>query len=203
MFGGIVETLGMITNITHRDGCTHFTIQPAIAFDDVIIGDSIAVNGVCLTVTQFADNHFSVTLVPETLRKTNLGELTIDSGVNLERSLTPQKRIGGHYVQGHVDTTGEILEIEYDQSQAYLIKISLPENLANYVVDKGYIGLDGMSITVIEATPTWFTVTLIPHTQAVTIAQHYRVGSRINIEVDMMGKYIIKMLGAYTHANAH
>jgi riboflavin synthase len=111
--------------------------------------------------------------------------------------------MGGHSVQGHVDGLGEILEINRDNSDALLVKISLPEKLAKYVVNKGYITLDGMSITVIESTPHWFTVTFIPHTQDVTITKEYKVGSKINLEVDIIGKYIEKIVGAYTHAITH
>ena len=123
--------------------------------------------------------------------------------VNLERSLTLSSRIGGHYVQGHVEGVGEILEITPDNSEALLVKISIPPKLAKYVIPKGYITLDGMSITVINTTPEWFTVTLIPHTQALTIVKHYKVGDLINIEVDILGKYVEKILGAYTHANSN
>lgn len=201
MFGGIVETTGKITKLELVDGCQHMTITPAQLFDDVNIGDSIAVNGVCLTVTQLTKTSFDVTAVPETLRLTNLSQLATHSEVNLERSLKYNSRIGGHYMQGHVDGVGEILEIKRDNSDALLIKISIPANLAKYTVSKGYITLDGMSITLIETQPTWFTITLIPHTQTVTIAKNYKVGSKINIEVDMMGKYIEKIVGAHLHAS--
>lgn len=200
MFSGIVETIGIILDISLHQGCKCFTIAPQITFDDVAIGDSIAVNGVCLTVTELTEQSFNVTAVPETLRLTNLDKLSVGSNVNLERSMTLSTRIGGHYVQGHVDGMGQILEIENDHSNALLVKISLPTPLAKYLVNKGYVAIDGMSITIINAHPDCFTITLIPHTQAVTVVKHYAKGTWVNIEVDMMSKHIEKLLGAYAHA---
>lgn len=200
MFGGIIECTGKILHAREQNACRYFTISPQIDFFDLKIGDSVAVNGVCLTVTCFTNNSFEVTAVPETLRLTNLAQLNIGCFVNLERALPLGARLGGHFVQGHIDGIGKILEIKNDMnSQAWIVKISLPQHLANYVVPKGYIGLDGMSITVIHVTDEWFTVTFIPHTQAFTITQHYQEGSFINIEVDVMGKYIEKLIGAHKH----
>lgn len=195
MFSGIVETMGVIKEVVIADGCHHLTITPSILFDDLKIGDSVAVNGVCLTVTHFTPHDFNVTVVPETLRLTNLNHIQTNDTVNLERSITLNTRLGGHYVQGHVDGTGQILEIKADHSDALLVKISIPAHLAKYVVPKGYITLDGMSITVIEATQNWFTVTFIPHTQAVTNVHRYEIDQLINIEVDIMGKYVERLLG--------
>ena len=206
MFGGIVETIGIIQSITIENGLRHFTIAPQALFSDVIIGDSIAVNGVCLTVTQIENNIFSITAVPETLRLTNLGFLQVNDAVNLERSLKMQDRISGHCVQGHVDGIAKIIEIKKDNSDALLVKFSHSPELAKYIIKKGYIAIDGMSLTVVESTPTWFSVTLIPHTQQVTIIQkHYRENTLVNLEVDMMGKYIEKIIGAHsckTNSNA-
>lgn len=203
MFSGIVETIGCILKIDQENGCKTFTISKNAVLDDFKIGDSIAVNGVCLTVTHFNEQYFQVTAVPETLRLTNLDQLEINQIVNLERSVQASTRLGGHFVQGHVEAVGHILSIEQDSSQALLVKISLPAALSNYVVRKGYIALDGMSITVIEASKEWFSVTFIPHTQAVTNIQQYQIGTAINIETDILGKYIEKILGNYNHANSH
>lgn len=203
MFSGIVETIGKILFIDVDQGCKHFTIASYMPFDDLEIGESIAINGVCLTVTSFTATTFTVTAVPETLRLTNLDYLKIEDLVNLERAMKLSSRLGGHYVQGHVDGIGLILESRHDNSDAVLVKISIPPKLSKYVITKGYIALDGMSITVIESQPEWFTVTFIPHTQQATIVQHYREGSWINLEVDMMGKYIEKLLGAHTHVISH
>lgn len=199
MFSGIVECIGTIIALSIDQGCKHFVIAAKDNLDDLNIGDSIAINGVCLTITSFTEDTFSVTAVPETLRLTNLDTLEEGNIVNIERSLKVDARIGGHYVQGHVDGVGTILDIQNDHSNALLVKISIPAHLAKYVVNKGYISLDGMSITVIQSTTEWFTVTFIPHTQDVTIVKQYRKNIPINIEVDMMGKQIEKLLGAYQH----
>jgi riboflavin synthase len=194
MFTGIVETTGIIDYADVKEGCLHLCIKPYMAFSDLNMGDSVAINGVCLTVTEFTSTVFNVTVVPETLRLTNLGKLAKGSKVNLERSMLANARIGGHYVQGHVDGMGEIIELKPDGGSAWMVKISIPTVLEKYVVNKGYIGLDGMSITVIATTPDWFTATLIPHTQEITIVNQYKTGTQINIEVDMLGKYIEKLL---------
>ncbi len=203
MFSGIVECIGFITAIILNDGCKQFTIQPEIPFDDLNIGDSVCVNGICLTVTHFTNTDFNVTVVPETLRVTNLDNLVINDPVNLERSLKLGQRLGGHYVQGHVDGVGEILSITPDHSSALLVKISLPKKLTNYLVNKGYITIDGMSITIIEAAEEWFTVTFIPHTQAVTVTNQYRVGHTVNLEADIVGKYIEKITRGAIHATTN
>jgi riboflavin synthase len=200
MFNGIIEAVGIIQSITSKSDCIHITITANESFHDVLIGESIAVNGVCLTVTHLSKSTFQVTAVPETLRVTNLGELTEGSFVNLERAMKSQARFSGHYVQGHIDDIGEIIDIK-SEGAALLVKISLPASINHYIIDKGYITLDGMSITVIQAARSWFTVTFIPHTQMVTIISHYRIGTKINIEVDMLGKYIEKLLGAQTTCN--
>lgn len=197
MFSGIVETIGTISYLQLLRDCLLLTITPHIPFDDIKIGDSIAVNGTCLTVTHLDHHGFSVTVVPETLALTNLAQLKVGNIVNLERSLKVNSRMGGHYVQGHIDGMGKILNLTKISGQdAWLAKISLPEKLTQYVVNKGYITLDGMSITVIEAQSDWFTVTFIPHTQKITITEQYQVGSAINIEVDILGKYVEKLLRA-------
>ena len=188
MFSGIVECIGQILNIIDMDGCKQLTIAPALAFNDLNIGDSIAVNGVCLAVTQFDEKSFQVQIVPETLRLTNLGYLQVAQPVNLERSITLQTRIGGHHVQGHVDGVGIITDIKNDNGSALLVTFSVPENIAHFMVKKGYVTLDGMSITIVDVGATWFTVTLIPHTQDVTIVKQYQLQQAVNIEVDMLGK---------------
>lgn len=194
MFSGIVETLGTVSFIKINPSQIDIAITPQITFSDVSIGDSIAVNGVCLTVTEMVNDTFTATLVPETMRLTNLGHLEVGSKVNLERSLPINGRIGGHYVQGHVDACGEIIDLQQEGEQALLVKIGIPPQLAKYFVNKGYVAIDGMSITIIEATPSWFSVTFIPHTQAVTVVNEYKIGSRVNLEVDILGKYVEKLL---------
>ncbi|HSW68923.1 MAG TPA: riboflavin synthase [Gammaproteobacteria bacterium] len=196
MFNGMVETIGKIENIQIQNDCKHFIISSEKYLDDLKIDDSISVNGVCLTVTNIQHHLFHVTAVPETLRLTNLNFLEIGQTVNLERSILLNARINGHYTQGHVDGVGTILDIK-NEGDAKLVKIGIPETLKKYIVKKGYVALDGMSITVISVEKNWFTVTFIPHTQKVTIVKHYSVGTLINIEVDILGKYIESLIGAY------
>ena len=195
MFSGIVETIGVINYMNTSNDCLHLTITPQIPFADTKVGDSISINGVCLTVTSFTSDNFNVTVVPETLRLTNLNRASQHSLVNLERSLKVGDRIGGHYVQGHVDAVGEIIEFKQDGLKAHLVTISIPSTLEKYIVKKGYITVDGMSLTVIDVTLQAFSLTLIPHTKTVTKARAYQVGDKVNIEVDILGKYVEKLLG--------
>ncbi|OGT35357.1 MAG: riboflavin synthase subunit alpha [Gammaproteobacteria bacterium RIFCSPHIGHO2_12_FULL_37_14] len=190
MFSGIVEMIGTVSELTIVAGCKQLMIAPAHPLTDLSVGDSIAVNGVCLTVTECDNTSFKVTAVPETLKLTNLDMLTVNQAVNLEQSLQLGDRVGGHYIQGHIDSIGEIIDITFDASNAWLVKISVPEHLSKYLIAKGYVALDGMSITVINIFSDHFTITLIPHTQQASIAYQYQIGTKINIEVDMMGKYI-------------
>lgn len=201
MFSGIVEAIGVVTSINSIHDCIAITISPSIHFSDLKIGDSVSVNGICLTVTHLTGHDFSAVIVPETLRVTNLGKLNIDSEVNLERSLRMADRIGGHYVQGHIDTVGTIIEMKMDGEQAKLVKIAIPSHLEKYIVRKGYIAVDGMSLTVIDVDRQWFTLTLIPHTQAASIAKHYQNGTTVNIEVDILSKYTEKLLRGQHHAS--
>lgn len=201
MFNGIVETVGTLESLQAIDQCLQLTIAPAEVFDDLRLGDSVAVNGVCLTITHLTEKNFNVTVVPETLRVTHLSMLTQQQLVNLERSMPFNHRVSGHFLQGHVDTTGEIIELDQAHNGVAIVKIRVPISLTRYIVNKGYIALDGMSITVIEAREDWFTVTLIPHTQQVTIAKQYTIGSLVNIEVDILAKYLEKLMGQY-HVSA-
>ena len=152
MFNGIVEATGYIENVQADEGCKHFIIRSTTLFSDIHINDSIAVNGVCLTVTHIEGFIFHVTAVPETLRLTNLDVLTIGSSVNLERAMQYHARVSGHYSQGHVDGMGKILAIQ-QEGAALIVKIGLSTSLTKYIVNKGYITLDGMSITVIQTMP--------------------------------------------------
>jgi riboflavin synthase len=192
MFNGIVESIGTITHLTADENSIHFTIHAP--FYDLTIGESVAVNGVCLTVTEFAQDTFQVTCVAETLKVTNLSTLNTHDKVNLERSLKADGRISGHYVQGHVDCTGEIIDLTTD-GVAFNATIQIPSIFMKYIVNKGYIALDGMSITIIATKENTFTVTFIPHTRQVTIIPEYRMGTKINIEVDILSKYVEKQFG--------
>ena len=188
MFTGIVECIGIVKDIPTQNELKRLQIFAPSIMQDVNVNDSVAVNGVCLTVIARDSENFSVQPVPETLRKTNLGSLPVNAAVNLERSLLPTSRLGGHFVQGHIDDTAKIVSI-VREGAALLVKFSLPKSLRKYLVDKGFIAIDGMSLTIIEAHEDWFTVTLIPHTQQITIAGNYQEGTVVNIEVDILAKY--------------
>ena len=193
MFSGIVEETGTVTDLEVRPGGATCTVRARAVLDDVKIGDSIAVNGACLTVVQFDDASFTVELAPETLRKTALGEVRNGDEVNLERSLAANGRIGGHVVQGHVDGTAEIVAMEPD-GEGVLTAFRAAESLLPYIVAKGYVAIDGMSLTVVDTGPDWFSISFISHTRAVTTVRHYALGQRVNLEVDVLGKYVEKLL---------
>lgn len=193
MFTGLVEEMGEVLR-TGPDG-EGFAMEIAArtVLDDVRFGASIAVEGVCLSVTAFSDDRFSVGLAPETLLRTTLGDLKASDRVNLERSVLPTTRLGGHYVQGHVDGVGEIQTIERD-ADALLITIAAPQAVCRYIVSKGYIAVDGTSLTVIDAGQDYFTLTLISHTQDLVTLARKVPGDRVNLETDIMAKYAEKIL---------
>ena len=193
MFSGIVEETGTITSLEVRPGGASCTVRAQAVLDDVKIGDSIAVNGACLTVVQYDDTSFTVELAPETLRKTALGEVRSGDEVNLERSLTANGRIGGHVVQGHVDGAAEIVAMQPD-GEGVLAVFQAPKSLLPYIVAKGYVAVDGMSLTVVDTGPDWFSISFISHTRAATTVRHYAPGRRCNLEVDVLGKYVEKLL---------
>ena len=168
-------------------------VNAKLVVSDVHIGDSIAVNGICLTVTSFDKNGFTADVMPETIRRTSLSELGIGSPVNLERALTLQSRLGGHIVSGHIDGTGEIISLK-DEGNAILMKIGAGEDIVVHIVEKGSVALDGISLTVASVSENDFTVSLIPHTRQVTNLSSKGIGSIINIENDVVGKYVEKFV---------
>lgn len=193
MFTGLVEEMGDVLSVgPEGDGFT-IEIRTKTILEDVKFGDSILVEGVCLSVTEFSANSFKVGLAPETLNKTTLGDLAPGSRVNLERSLLPTTRLGGHYVQGHVDGTGELRDIRPD-GDALWVTIGTKPELMRYIVRKGYIAVDGTSLTVVETGPDWFSLTLISHTQPLVTLGQKKAGDRVNLEVDIMAKYAEKFL---------
>jgi riboflavin synthase len=195
MFSGIVEETGCIEQIAQRPGGTTLTIRAQQVLEDTRIGASIAINGACLTVVHHTTNTFDVEMAPETLRKTALGQCRPGDTVNLERPLAANGRIGGHIVQGHVDATGEVMAMQPD-GEGVLVTFRAPVDLLKYIVPKGYIAVDGMSLTVVDTGPDWFTISFISHTRAVTIVRNYVPGRRVNLEVDILGKYVEKLLAA-------
>ena len=188
MFTGIVEEVGRIKS---RDPGKLF-VEASIVLEDAKIGDSISVNGACLTVTSRNDESFAVDVVPETLRRTNLGELDAGDPVNLERSLPVNGRFGGHIVQGHVDATGTITDISPD-GDAWLVTFEAPTSVMRYVVEKGFIAVDGTSLTVVKCETISFVVTIIPHTRENTVFAGRKVGDTVNLEVDLIAKYVERL----------
>ena len=188
MFTGIVEDLGTVGSI--KSGV--LIVDASLVLEDLDVKDSICVNGACLTVTELTGTGFQVDVVPETLRRTNLGELTSGSKVNLERSLQMGGRLGGHIVQGHVDGTGEISSIEED-GDAYLYSFTVSPELSRYIVQKGFICVDGISLTVVDCADDEFMVTLIPYTREHTVLGTKSEGNKVNLEADIMAKYIEKL----------
>jgi riboflavin synthase len=195
MFSGIVEEVGTIATIKQRPGGSTLTIRAQKVLDDTQIGDSIAVNGACLTVVRYDTATFDVEVAPETLRKTSLERYHEGDAVNLERSLTANGRVGGHFVQGHVDSTAEVVAMQPD-GEGIMTTFRAPTALMPYIVPKGYVALDGMSLTVVDTGPDWFTISFIAHTQVVTIVRHYTPGYQVNLEVDILGKYVEKLLAS-------
>ena len=193
MFTGIVETVGVIEKIEPGDGLTRLVVGAASIADGVKIGDSVAVNGGCLTVTSIRDGRFTFEAVPETLQRTNLGDLGVGSRVNLERAMRAGDRLDGHIVQGHVDGVGIVRAVIEDGNDVRL-QVDCDPELADCVVEKGSIAIDGVSLTVAALRPTGFEVALIPHTLEVTTLSERRIHDRVNLEVDVLGKYVKRYL---------
>ncbi|WNF37951.1 riboflavin synthase [Bacillaceae bacterium IKA-2] len=189
MFTGIIEEVGSIEQIKQTGNAIVMTIASKKILEDVKLGDSIAVNGVCLTVTSFDKGSFTVDVMPETVKATSLRKLSRGSNVNLERAMAAGGRFGGHFVSGHVDGVGEIIK-KQKQDNAIYYEIEVSEVLRNYIIMKGSIAVDGTSLTVFGVTDTSFTISIIPHTISETIIGAKGQGDIVNIECDMVGKYI-------------
>lgn len=194
MFTGIVEELGQVTHIEPLHEAVRLSVQGPEVTSDAREGDSIAVNGVCLTVVSSKKGVFTADVMLQTLAHTSLGALRVGTRVNLERAVTPATRLGGHLVQGHVDGTGEILAREPSEHWER-VEISLPAELDRYLVDKGSITVDGISLTVAEVRDGSFVVSLIPETLARTTLGFKQPGDPVNLEVDVIAKYVEKMVG--------
>lgn len=197
MFTGIVEETGNITHINREKGGYNLIIRSIKTLDGTVLGDSIAVNGVCLTVTELTLDTFTVGLAPETLSRTNLGEVAEGEEVNLERSLTPASRMGGHIVQGHVDGVGRITQFRADGT-SLRVHVQVDPELMRYIVPKGFVAMDGVSLTVVDTTEDSFTVMLIEYTQQHITLARQKVGYSVNIETDILGKYIDNIISHRT-----
>ncbi len=193
MFTGIIEEVGKIKNISKTSSGILLTISADKVLRDCNIGDSIAVNGICLTVTKFDNDSFTVDVMNETVRKTTLHKLTQNSYVNLERAMLANSRFGGHIVSGHIDGTGIISAIKKD-GIAFIYKINTTKEITKYIINKGSITIDGISLTVVSVSDTSFTVSIIPHTMTVTNLGKKKIGNMVNLENDCIAKYVEKML---------
>ena len=193
MFTGIVESMGRVRGIKRGAQSFQIDIQAEAILDDVKLGDSIAVNGVCLTVNSYDSQHFTADVMPETMDKTTLKHLKSGEYVNLERALRVGDRLGGHIVQGHVDAVG-IIKAKEKRDIAYVYTIKAPAQVLHYTVPKGSITVDGVSLTVIDVLPDSFTVSLIPHSAEQTILGRKQAGDYVNLESDILGRYIEKLL---------
>lgn len=193
MFTGIIEETGTVKNIIHGT-FTKIVIKCNKVLEGTKIGDSIAVNGVCLTVTNMSNESFVADVMPETMRASNLKDLQIGNIVNLERALQVGRRMGGHIVTGHIDCVGKIID-KRQEKNAFIFKIAINKEFTKYIARKGSIAVDGISLTVVEDGYDYFTVSIIPHTMLKTTLGYKRVGDSVNIEVDILSKYVEKLIG--------
>lgn len=192
MFTGIIEEIGTVRRIEHGAKGARLTIQAKTVLEDTRIGDSIATNGVCLTVVSMTGDSFSADVMAESLRRSSLGTLQGGSPVNLERAMAANGRFGGHIVSGHIDGTGTIAS-QKREDNAVWVKIKTPAPLLRYIVEKGSIAIDGVSLTVAAVTDTDFSVSIIPHTGTQTILLGKKPGDPVNLECDVIGKYVEKL----------
>lgn len=195
MFTGIVEELGFVKSVSVRAESAKLGVTAAKVLTDVRLGDSIAVNGVCLTVVSFSAREFVADVMPETLRKTNLIQLKPGDPVNLERALALGGRLGGHLVSGHIDGTGRITE-RRTEGNAVIFRFSTSGDVLRYVIPKGSVAVDGISLTVADTGNDWFSVSVIPHTASQTTLGHKNIGDTVNLENDMIGKYVDRLLAS-------
>ena len=193
MFTGIIEEVGTVISVVSGGSSGEIAINASTVLENTKIGDSIAVNGVCLTVTKMTDGGFTADVMPETLRRSNLGKLHIGDSVNLERAMAADGRFGGHIVSGHIDGVGTVAEMKRE-SNAVWVKISADKDILRLIVEKGSIAIDGISLTVAEVTDKDFSVSIIPHTGSETTLLKKRIGDRVNLENDIVGKYVEKLL---------
>jgi len=193
MFTGIIEELGTVQRLKRSSNSSEISIQASKVLEDVKLGDSIAINGVCLTVTSFDREHFTADMMAETLAKTNLKDLGNGQRINLERAARLGDRMGGHLVQGHVDAVGTIVE-QRIVDIAIIFRIKVPEEILDYIVAKGSIAIDGISLTVVSVLVDSFTVSIIPHTAKMTTLGFKKPGDTVNLEADIIGRYVEKLL---------
>lgn len=195
MFSGIIEETGQIKSLSRRDSSLEIIVRASKILEDLKVGDSVNIDGACQTAVRIDKNEFAVEAIEETLKKTTFGNLKIGQLVNLERAVKASDRLGGHILTGHIDCRGKIDSIK-DKSGSYIFEISLPQSNLKYLIEKGSIAVDGISLTIVEVKPKSFTVSVIPHTIKNTNFVFKKIGDEVNIELDIIGKYIEKMLNS-------
>jgi riboflavin synthase len=193
MFTGLIEEKGKLRNKIKTGDGLRLVLTAQKVFDDLNIGSSISINGVCLTVVELNKDSFAVDTIEETLKKTNLGRLNINDFVNLERPLKADARLGGHFVLGHVDTTGKVESVK-ELSNSHFMTISFPQNFQQYLIYVGSVAIDGVSMTVAEVSDNTFSVGIIPHTWIETVFSNKKPGDSVNLEFDVLGKYVEKIM---------
>ena len=194
MFTGLIQDIGTVTAVTHRGRSSRITVKTKLDLSDGEMGESIAVNGACFTVVEFSDHQFAVDVSPESLDRTSAGQLKTGSGVHLERALRLSDRLGGHMVLGHVVGLGELLA-KTEEANATHLSFSAPPEVSPFLIPKGSVAVDGVSLTVNSCDDTTFSVTIIPHTVERTLLTTLRVGDHVNLEADVIGKYVARLLG--------
>lgn len=195
MFTGIIEELGRVRNVEQRGENARIVIEAHLVIEDTKHGDSISVNGVCLTALDIKSDSFAADVSKETLDRSTLGTLKVGAPVNLERAVTPTTRLGGHIVQGHVDGRGEFISVE-DHGESWTFRFAYPKELARYLVYKGSVSVEGISLTIAALTDEYFEVAIIPKTMAVTNFSQLKPGDHVNLEVDVVAKYIESIMKA-------
>jgi len=193
MFTGIVEEMGSVKTLRREAGAARLAVSASTVLEGTALGDSICVNGVCLTVVEMGKAEFSADVALETLKVTNLGELRVGQQVNLERALQLSSRVGGHLVTGHVDAVGRIKE-KKQEGNSWRIFIETPETALRYIIKKGSVAVDGISLTVADADRTGFSIAMIPHTAKLTTLGYKTAGDSVNLETDIIGKYVERLL---------
>ena len=193
MFTGIIEELGHVRSIEQRGENAYIVIAARAVTEGTNRGDSIAVNGVCLTALDLHDDSFAADVSRETLLRSTLGNLQPGTPVNLERSVTPATRLGGHIVQGHVDARGQFVSVD-DHGESWTVRIAFPPEIARYLVFKGSVAVEGISLTIANLADDYFEVAIIPKTWEVTNLSHLKPGDSVNLEVDVIGKYVERLL---------
>lgn len=200
MFTGIIEEIGKVKSIVRHSNSIKLTVSARKIMSDIHIGDSISTNGICLTVTTFTDDSFTVDVMPETMMTTNFKNLKVNDEVNLERALSVNGRLGGHIVSGHIDGIGTIVK-KYKDDKAIRMSFSAPSSILELIVKKGSIAIDGISLTVTDLDSTSFSVSIIEHTQGETTLTSKKIGDTVNLENDVIGKYVQRLLTGHENQN--